>query len=267
MALFVALVGLGLGTAQSQSVSLSGVNTAKPKSILFADGSTVTATWSLANPPAGTVTEVNIVRFVNGVEQFGYGLSDSDRCPTTGSLQWTPRINQVSGETYKVRVIWKTVLVGTTIATADSMVFGISGPTRSITLAQPTSPVTINGTNVWQFRWTSSNLPTDAKIQIILQPVGNSEAGGIVLPQCSNTGGYMWWQGDEKLPPASGQYYVTAYFVNEYGVFGAASNTRTLTIATPPPASVVTPTGDGTTGGGIPTATGNNGDEGSSSVP
>jgi hypothetical protein len=238
--IFVAIILIALVSAfgvyagqSTPSITLNGARVAK-SGFTLVDGLPVTLGWTMNNAPVGTVTEIRMVAFLGGQESWGYSITENDRNPVTGRCSWIPRAIQGVQNLYRIRVIWKTALVGTVIATAETPTFRInSREMRCITLQPPTSDAAVNGKALIQFNWSAKGLPAGAKIQIVAQPSWNSEMGGIIIATTSDTGGFMWWVGDCSETITPGQYIVTAYWVTDCGVFGLASNNVLLNLPVP----------------------------------
>jgi len=194
------------------------------------DGNALTIWWSYPTATLDLTAEVTIVRVVDGQDMWAYSLTTSgSKNPSTGKLNWTPRVLEKSGEQYKIRISWKNMF-GELITSVDSSVFtmNLSAP-RYITMTEPMNlvePMIVSrGTATW-IRWQSSGLPANAKMICVLQPYDNVEAG-IKIFDSSDTGGHLWTI-DPDLNP--GKYFLTIYYVTEYGTFGAVANAAIVNV-------------------------------------
>ncbi len=217
------ITGLPEDTVTMTKIGGRYVKAIKPAPPLV-DGCPVKIAWEFPAAALDVTAEVSIVGLVNGQESWGYNLAKGDKNPSSGTFKWTPRVLRQSGESYKVRITWKNAF-GEVVTTATSKVFKISLPApRSITMTEPlnlpTPWIVSRGTSTW-IRWNSSGLPANAQIECWLQPYDNSEAGGIKIAESSDTGGQKWDISGDLTP---GKYFLTIFYVTEYGVFGAESN-------------------------------------------
>jgi hypothetical protein len=195
------------------------------------DGNPVTLVWNYSGiADECAVTELSVIGFVDGVESWGYPLTLTRESLNSGKLLWTPRVLRVSGEKYKIRATLERA--GQVITVAESVLFEIIlKQPRSITITEPKTepglftPVHAGGKLL--VRWTSRNIPANAKLRIIAQPVLNSESGGIKLGEYSDTGGHFVLI---PLDMSRGKYYLSIFYVTEYGIFGAESNTPIIEV-------------------------------------